>query len=48
MKMFDGLAWLMQIILFVTLGLLVFPGEIIPVIGIGVLISAFLYSSPAL
>ncbi len=42
MKMFDGLAWLMQIILFVTLGLLVFPGEIIPVIGIGVLISAFL------
>jgi cell volume regulation protein A len=42
MKMFDGLAWLMQIILFVTLGLLVFPSEIVPVIGIGLLISGFL------
>ena len=42
MKMFDGLAWLMQIILFVVLGLLVFPSQIVPVIGIGMLISAFL------
>lgn len=42
MKMFDGLAWLMQIILFVTLGLQVFPSEIVPVIGIGLLISGFL------
>jgi len=42
MKMFDGLAWLMQIILFVVLGLLVFPSHIVPVIGIGLLISAFL------
>lgn len=42
MKMFDGMAWLMQIILFVTLGLLVFPSEILPVIGIGMLISGFL------
>ncbi|PTB97932.1 potassium/proton antiporter [Marivirga lumbricoides] len=42
MKMFDGLAWLMQIVLFLTLGLLVFPSEIVPVIGIGILISAFL------
>lgn len=42
MKMFDGLAWLMQIILFVTLGLLVSPSSIVPVIGVGLLISGFL------
>lgn len=41
-KSFDGFAWLMQIILFLTLGLLVFPSRIIPVIGIGLAISAFL------
>ena len=41
-KAFDGYAWLMQIILFLTLGLLVFPSQIIPVMGIGLLISAFL------
>ncbi|MDX1271457.1 potassium/proton antiporter [Bizionia paragorgiae] len=42
LKMFDGLAWLMQIILFLTLGLLVFPSAIIPYMGIGLLISMFL------
>ncbi|MGB8490926.1 MAG: potassium/proton antiporter [Bacteroidales bacterium] len=42
MQVFDGLAWLMQIVLFLTLGLLVFPSQIIPVIGTGLLLSAFL------
>lgn len=38
----DGIAWLMQIIMFLTLGLLVFPSKIIPVIGAGLLVSGFL------
>lgn len=41
-KVYDGLAWLMQIVLFLTLGLLVFPSQIVPYIGIGLLISVFL------
>jgi cell volume regulation protein A len=42
LKSFDSFAWLMQIILFLTLGLLVYPSRIIPVFGIGLLISVFL------
>ena len=41
-KFYDGQAWLMQIILFLTLGLLVFPSRIIPLAGMGLMISAFL------
>ncbi|HLN21796.1 MAG TPA: potassium/proton antiporter [Bacteroidales bacterium] len=42
LKSFDGFAWLMQIVLFITLGLLVFPSNILPVIGVGMVISLFL------
>ncbi len=42
LKMYDGLAWLMQIVLFLTLGLLVFPSQVYPVIGVGLIISLFL------
>jgi cell volume regulation protein A len=38
----DGLAWLMQIVMFLTLGLLVFPSQILPVLGVGVVVTAFL------
>ncbi|HLF17723.1 MAG TPA: potassium/proton antiporter [Candidatus Omnitrophota bacterium] len=38
----EGIAWLMQITMFLILGLLVFPSKMIPVIGVACLISAFL------
>ncbi len=42
LRFYDGFAWLMQILMFITLGLLVFPSQMMPIIGIGLLVSVFL------
>lgn len=42
MKFFDGVAWLMQVVMFITLGLLVFPNQLIPISGTAILAALFL------
>jgi cell volume regulation protein A len=41
-RFFDGLAWLCQAGMFITLGLLVFPSKLVPVVFTGILVSVFL------
>ena len=38
----DGLAWLMQIVMFITLGLLVYPSRLVAVMAAGIVTAAFL------
>jgi cell volume regulation protein A len=42
MRFFDGLAWISQIIMFLTLGLLINPKDLGPVAGVGLLIGIFM------
>jgi len=41
-RFYEGVTWLMQVVMFIVLGLLVFPKQLIPVASIGVLISLVL------
>ncbi len=42
LKFFDGMTWLVQIIMFLTLGLLVNPSELLPIAGVGIVIGVFM------
>ncbi|MEO5863893.1 MAG: potassium/proton antiporter [Nitrospiraceae bacterium] len=42
LRFHDGLAWLMQVTMFLALGLQVFPARLVPIAGVGILVSLFL------
>jgi len=42
LRFHDGVAWLVQVGMFLTLGLLVFPSQLLPVAGTGLLLALFL------
>jgi cell volume regulation protein A len=42
LRFHDGIAWLMQIGMFLTLGLLIYPSQLLPVAGQGLLLALFL------
>lgn len=42
MTFFDGFTWLFQIVMFLTLGLLVSPKELLPVASLGILVGIFM------
>jgi len=42
LRFHDGLAWLMQVTMFLALGLQVFPARLLPIAGVGLLVSLFL------
>lgn len=42
LRFHDGVGWLMQIVMFLTLGLLVYPSQLVGVAGTGLVLTAFL------